>query len=237
MLKRGTARVWGLLTVLVLLGCEREQTGLLAPDEPSRTDSRSDTYGETYMGTAVSDSDLSNIQWAGESSDELDGSYECPPFVDRPHFTHKGYHFQHEHRAYLVAIVGQIGSTPKGRYHLATSTVSDDGTMELGPGDLEGTCWTRRVRVYSPIFGWTTAWVGVISWYRFYGTMTPTNGYPGGFGGRGWAWHNSGSGYSNGEGGDWQSVLQAYLTSGTCTPGWEIWMDGRMVCNSRGQAV
>lgn len=195
--------------------------------------SRDDTSGSTDFASIVSSANGNEELWAGETVDELTSAYVCPPWVDRPHFDHKTHHYRHEHRVYRVAIIGQVGSIPKARYHLATSTLSDDGTRQISPGDLDGSCFVRLVRSFAGL----SAYMGYMAWYKFWGSEGPASG-PSGSGSRGWGYYSSATGATSGAGdGSWITAVETWLSSGACTVGWEIWVDGDMVCDSRGVAV
>jgi hypothetical protein len=52
----------------------------------------------------------------------------------------------------------------------------------------------------------------------------------------GWAYYASWSNFSNGDGDGWGAALSTYMSSGGCTPHWDVIVDGRQVCKD-GQRV
>ena len=46
----------------------------------------------------------------------------------------------------------------------------------------------------------------------------------------GWSAYNSSSGYSNGSAEGWGAALNTFLSDGSCTPLWDVWIDGKAVC-------
>lgn len=54
--------------------------------------------------------------------------------------------------------------------------------------------------------------------------------------GGGWSYANMETGYRNGISDGWQAALDLYLSSGSCTPSWDIWIDGVQKCRN-GQPV
>lgn len=46
----------------------------------------------------------------------------------------------------------------------------------------------------------------------------------------GWAYYDDASGFSNGSSDGWQAALNTYVSAGTCTLGWDIYIDDRPVC-------
>lgn len=91
-------------------------------------------------------------------------------------------------------------------------------------------------------------WVGVVSTVGMWGHITPYASYnrPTSFDPGGWSYGEytyDASGtiltvrVENGAGDGWRSALDAYLSGGGCTIGWEIWVDGKQRCRSDGTAV
>ena len=52
----------------------------------------------------------------------------------------------------------------------------------------------------------------------------------------GWAYYASWSNISNGDGDGWADALDSYISSGDCTPHWDVYVDGKQVCKD-GQRV
>jgi hypothetical protein len=114
-----------------------------------------------------------------------------------------------------------VSSTPPGKYAARGGllrAICYDFTVHTGTG----------IRVEG---GWHT-------WYDYTGQVYlhvggTAMGGPGG----GWAYATS-DGFQNGMGdGDWGSALSTFMLRGTCTYGWEIWVDGTEKCNEYGQLM
>jgi hypothetical protein len=72
-------------------------------------------------------------------------------------------------------------------------------------------------------------------WFFFRGDQGPANGGSGNNnnGSRGgWAYKDGSFENGNGDHGSWQTALENYLNNGTCTPGWDIYVDGFQVCDA-----
>lgn len=52
----------------------------------------------------------------------------------------------------------------------------------------------------------------------------------------GWAYYASWSNFSNGSSDGWGAALSTFMSSGGCTPHWDVWVDGKQVCKD-GQRV
>jgi hypothetical protein len=155
------------------------------------------------------------------------GGWICPPWKEDAHFEWKGHHFQTEGMARLIRRLPSAIGVPKGEYLLPPGPwTSDDGRARIWSGTLHGTCWVRQE---SALGGLITVYAGFIGWYRFVGDYqelpedVPGGGSSGGGGG---------GGEGNVETGDEEAdrVIEEWLRTGECTPGWAIIVDGERVC-------
>jgi hypothetical protein len=137
--------------------------------------------------------------------------------------------------------VGQahwIGEVPilsdnfvRARYQLPFDNVySQDGRYYISGGTVKVVCihadWAFNI---GAVFGEMD--VGAYRVYGFEGSWhqsiisswNPTSG---------WTVYNSSSGYSNGSANGWAQALSNYLNGQGCSPYWDIWVDGRKVCEN-----
>ncbi|MEP6732315.1 MAG: hypothetical protein ABJE10_16840 [bacterium] len=83
--------------------------------------------------------------------------------------------------------------------------------------------------------------VGLVTWYNYTGEVfrrSPTGS--GGPSDRGWAYYDGATGTTSGQDGEAgggsaaQSVVDRFLSTGACTVGWEVWVDGDQRCKADG---
>jgi hypothetical protein len=133
--------------------------------------------------------------------------------------------------AYNVPM-GEYGLNPMEQF----SSYSPDDTFRGMGGELWGVCEVYNART------WAGRLVqhGFVRWYHWENGQFWRQGYggPGGGGERGWGWYDSNSGQYYGAGGiEFRAAVDAFLEHGTCTAGWEIWVDGVQRCDADGNGV
>lgn len=159
------------------------------------------------------------------------GPYICPQYVDDPEFTAKGRLFHLEDvRIYLVAFLAMSSGIPKARYAIPPGRyVSDDGTLRIRSGTLDGTCLIQR-RTYAGMIEVTE---GYMLWYKFQGVSEDLTFEGGGQGqAQDGVWVSYGGNNGSGTYMDPEAarVLERYMNDGVCTPGWAIFVNGAQVC-------
>ncbi len=230
-------------TALVLAACETEQP-LLEPDPPlfeefegGETWYEDDTYDQhrAFIDPADSIADSGEPLWLGETQPFGGVEFECPRSM-------RGVDWAVRHGAtyeriefdmgwiYMIyyqgpAPSGTIG-VPGGRYSAPNTwhSYSRDGQYKAWGGNLYGECHGQYVRTRLGF----RVWVGFMRWYAFDGAIEAL--YTGN-GGTESGWSASHSSNLTGQGSDWEAALAAYLNEGRCTPGWQIFVDGGMVCD------
>ena len=108
------------------------------------------------------------------------------------------------------------------------------GKYKMYGGFMKARCTIKTVRTQAGI----RVMVGAILWYDYQGEIDlASNSAGGGDDTRGWAYSNNGSQSGMGNGGPTpQSVINRLLGGGGCTVGWEVWIDGAMACDAKGNA-
>lgn len=159
------------------------------------------------------------------------GPWVCPGYVDDPEFTAKGRLFHLEDvRIYRVAYLPMTSGIPKARYQIPQGQyTSDDGTLRIRYGTLDGTCLMQR-NTYAGMIEVTEGWM---LWYKFTGVTEDLTFWGGGQGqAEDGVWVSYGGTDGSGTYMDPEAarVLERYMNDGVCTPGWMIFVDGAQVC-------
>lgn len=129
----------------------------------------------------------------------------------------------------MMTLTPSPAGYPRARYSVPeTEHWNTAGNKYIYGGHVDGTCFFINVKL-QPMVGW---WVGFFSAERYVGTYgstgTPSGGSPIG----GWAFKDTSSGFSNGDGyGSASAAINAWLDNGTCTAGWVIVVDDEVVCS------
>lgn len=153
------------------------------------------------------------------------GPYHCPRYVDDPHFTWRGHHFQVDGVAQYMGALPSSSGIPKGRYLLPNGPwLSDDGKARIWSGTIDGSCFV----IYEKWLGFFLVERGSIGWYKFNGDFEDISGAAPGGGSTEWA--SYGSGETQKLPSDAKQALDTYLATGECTPGWVIIVDNARVC-------
>lgn len=157
------------------------------------------------------------------------GPYICPAYVDDPEFVFKGRLFLLEDvRITRVGFLPMTSGLPKARYLIPQGWyTSQDSTLRIYSGTLDGTCFVREQYV----LGFRVQ-AGYMSWYKFQGLSEDLSFWGNGQGqARDGIWVSFG-GNGNGTYMDPEAarVLERYMNEQVCTPGWMIFVDGVLVC-------
>lgn len=81
--------------------------------------------------------------------------------------------------------------------------------------------------------GGLAGYVGVIAYAAYnYNGVIRRAGVSGSPETSGWTYYNSSSGFANGNYDGWANALNMYIGSGTCSPYWDVWVDGKQVCRN-----
>ena len=172
--------------------------------------------------------------WHGET-EPLSDAYACPLYIPEPLRAYRNGHWFSGPAVWVYISAATPGSVfpllPHGTYAPVGGIIrSEDGTREFSGyfiiacrGDFEVTT------------SGMTVWLGQLFAVGTLGTDYPVNGGGGGFEHNGWAYKDVT--VESGVGAGWQTALNAYLGSGACTAGWEIWVDGDQKCKADGTAV
>jgi hypothetical protein len=154
------------------------------------------------------------------------GPYICPAYVDDPEFVYKGRLFQLEDvRIFRVGFLPMTSGIPKARYQIPQGEyTSDDGTLRIYSGTVDGTCFVSEQYV----LGFRIQ-AGYMAWYKFQGVSRDLTV------GSGQAQDGVWVSYGGNGGGSYMDpeaarVLERYMNEGLCTPGWMIFVDGAQVC-------
>lgn len=221
----------GLLLALSSGSCSDGGNLLMPPDRPAYSE-----IVEWYDVSGGSDQahkeDVSGSfpEWRGEDPtyQSLDGAvYACPAIstgvvmLDTTTDT------------YIIAgVLVKVYDLPKGpKYPRARYRVPD----------TEHYNWARNRYIFGgyldvDCIGWYVTlgpvrlWVGYLEPFGYSGTSGVSNKAPATAGGWAYKDSNTTNGNSTDPEASWQQALDSYLTSGTCTPGWDIWVDGTQVC-------
>lgn len=219
-------------------------------DEPPTADDCPLMYSpqehESHFATPTGTASGVEPIWDGT---DMTGStvFSCAPYVVNPTFKvyvpeHSTYVTIEGHGVWMFAMSRGTSAfgVPMAEYYAAAgehwSSVPDLSYYAMG-GSIRGVCYTVKVRVP----GAAALYVGFTRWYDYTGSIYRRGSSPGGSGsgGRGWAYSVTGDQWRNGEGQgeDWNDVLDTWWQSGGCTEGWEIWVDGDQKCDADGNAV
>ena len=166
-------------------------------------------------------------------------------FTDEPPF----YIPQYGEYAYFgmtsASLVQQLGVSvqgiPMAEYTLNTqylNSAKPTGKYRIHDPRLKVRCHWFRTRT---ILEWRVR-AGYTVVYDVTGRVTlnpdgPGGGGPSGHEERGWAYHSSASGSSNGTGVHWADALLGYIEDGVCIVGWEIRVDGDQKCDAYGNLM
>jgi hypothetical protein len=188
--------------------------------------------------------------WFGEPLDKAPGEWICPAIdVDPVFAVHVDGHgligFYVFGKAVKLEILAPSSrGIPRARYLMPPgvhrSTLPPG--WKLKGGTLTGTCYWKFLRFFE---GGEIRLIGFTKWdvaeaYEIF--YDPTGSGPGGSMENGYAWGmNDGSWFftnsARGSGGGGQLVYQRYRDYGVCTPGWQIWVDDFLMCNTDGSRV
>jgi hypothetical protein len=146
--------------------------------------------------------------------------------------------------AVLIGVIGMSPTgTPIGEYLAPPGpnfSVRPLGKYNAQGGHLIGECHVRYARM--PTGGMVIG--GYIKWTRFTGAVyrsSSTTGSSGSNGNdRGWSYSDDSdpnlppyqSGASSTGGGTAEEVMERYLNTGECTPGWDTWVNMVKVCSA-----
>ena len=175
--------------------------------------------------------------WNGETIDYFDipdeagpGDLCFPTFADLPVAREIGGEtviFHTRGNSTKIQDMGFIDGHPVGLYQLPSGTFqSDDGRYAIRGGTVLGIC---RFAHYLILGTWEVVFRGIFT-YNYNGTTFRVSVQ--GTTGSGWAWYDSGTGFSNGVAPGWGIALSTYLGNGQCTGGWDIWVDGIEKCRN-----
>ncbi len=158
------------------------------------------------------------------------GPWVCPEYVSNPEFTALGRPFKLQGvRIYRIAFLSMSSGIPKARYAIPPGLYeSEDGTLRIRSGTLDGTCLLRR-ETYGGIF---EVIQGYMLWYKFQGVSEDLTFWGGGQGqAQDGVWVSYGGNNGSGTYMDPEArVLERYMNGGVCTPGWAIFVNGAQVC-------
>ena len=109
---------------------------------------------------------------------------------------------------------------------------SVDGKYSIYGGTVSVTCYSELRQISRYVFGvrleimttWAYEGMGGVRQNRSPGTS-------GGPSSSGWAFRDATRGFDSGSDAGWFSVLSLYVNYGTCTAGWEVWVDGDQKCS------
>jgi hypothetical protein len=160
------------------------------------------------------------------------GPWVCPDYVSNPEFTALGRAFKLQGvRIYRVAFLPMSSGIPKARYAIPPGSYeSEDGTLRIRSGTLDGTCLLQR----ETIAGLIEVIQGYMLWYKFQGVSEDLTAWGGG--GQGQAQDGVWVSYGGSNGGgtymdpEAARVLERYMNDAVCTPGWAIFVNGAQVC-------
>jgi len=181
--------------------------------------------------------------WTGETVDPAPEQADCPASYPRPEFTvilvDNGERVLF--RSFTTAFYMNDVPSPEPPFRAAQYRFPEFvhsygqseayGKLEAIGGTLQAVCKVVRLQI-----GNTTVETGLMKPFRFDGRVAISDDTTGGGGGgggdsRGWAYSDE-TGFQNGEGsGSWFEALDRYLRAGVCTAGWEVWVNGRQVCD------
>lgn len=246
------ARLVTAMVSFTMAACMDEQgltENTLGPDKPranhmeTQLEPHEDVDWSTYMATGGGTADATDPLWSGQlfgtAADSPSDAY-CPMGVPFPEYQVRLTNgtvvtFQMAGTAiYMHDVPSPNPSYRAARYSLppGAHSVSIDGIYEAWNGTLYGVCRVWRKQILGKIVEG-----GFVDWFKFDGEVwtrdNPDSGGNGG--GRGWAYSKDGTQNGDGTSGtinDWQTALNNYLTTGTCTQGWEVWVDGVQVCSA-----
>jgi len=212
-----------------VLGCNDPGTPSCTPtggiDEPYIGDAQ--TGDLTVSGEDSVFADLSSENLSASLAEA--GPYHCPRRVEDPHFVWNGHHFQIEGEVPLVQLLTMSSGIPKGRYLLPNGPwLSDDGQARIWSGTIDGTCFV----VYTTWLGLITTEEGVMGWYGFHGDYEDLSGVT--FAAYDPAGGGSAMYYTIGDletmDAEAYAVLEKWLSTGACSEGWVIIVNGVREC-------
>jgi hypothetical protein len=139
---------------------------------------------------------------------------------------------------YVPVVAHKTGDLPesvvgidRARYQLPDMWIpSRSGKWQSFGGTVDMTCLEAKYQVRLPTFG---VYINVRAYLASNAnTRISRIPYSGGGGGKptGWLYYEPGRGIANGNAGGWEGALDDFLSFGTCTDEWDVWVDGKQVC-------
>ena len=143
-----------------------------------------------------------------------------------------------------IVKVAELGTDAFGfsmaKYRLPENIYnSRDGRFSLYGGYISVTCFFKTFGIGGISFRLDLKLIFAWNYEGLYGQGNPVRRNVSSIMGgsdAGWAFEES-SGWSNGFGDGWQAALENYIATGSCTPGWVIFVDGVQKCDVNGHPV